>query len=397
MEAQLTLSQFVSLVAKWIQTLFGSQEFLIIAEVSKVKQWNTRLYIELVEYEDNQVVAHAHAVVTDPSVLFGPLRQWKLKLDELKGQQILMKCTTDFHKDYGYQLHVHHIFPEYTLGRIKQKTDSIKEQLIELWVFDLNKKKTLGAPPYHFAIVSSETSEWLKDFFQVLDDFGCQYTYTLYHTAIHGNAANAAVYKTLQDIYKTLDPKEEAQWVRYNMVIIIRGGGGASGIMRHNDFNIAKGICYMPVPVMMAVGHTSDQSILDEVAYASAKTPTDAAYQLVGKYQALSDQIQTMYLDITQWAQQKLQYFAQYIDTRKIDIDTLTQHKIELYTTNVQSWYDYICSSTPDKMLQSGYALLSWKDAQLLSKQQIESLDIGDELIVKAYDKQFLMTITWKA
>ncbi|MBP7008065.1 hypothetical protein KBB05_05160 [Patescibacteria group bacterium] len=37
----------------------------------------------------------------------------------------------------------------------------------------------------------------------------------------------------------------------------------------------------MPIPVIIAVGHTNDQYLLDEIAWMSAKTPTDAAYQLI--------------------------------------------------------------------------------------------------------------------
>ncbi len=392
MEVQLKLSQFVSLVAKGIQTLFGEQEFLIIAEVSKVKQRNTRLYIELVEYEANQVIACSHALITNPSVLFNPLKEWKLTLEELKGQQLLMTCTVVFHKDHGYQLCIHYISSEYTLWSLKRKTENVKQQLLDLGIYTLNKQKVLDIPPYRLAIISGESSEGLKDFLYVLDESGYKYEYTLYPTSIHGNTANAAVYKTLQQIYKSIDSKKSEDSL-YDMVLIVRGGGWASGIMRHNDFNIAKGICYMSVPVMIAVGHTSDQSILDDIAYASAKTPTDAAYQIVAKYDVINEQITSRYEEIQTGKNEKIKNCIQEIEQLKKDIDNLIQQKLQLYTNNIQARHDYVSSSSPEKMLQSGYALLSSKEAKLLTKNDIANLKVWDTFVVSVYDKKIQVQI----
>jgi hypothetical protein len=121
MQQQLRLSQFVSILQKSMEMIFAEQEFLIIAQVSKIKERHTRYYIELTEYEESKVIASSHGVIINPSVLFSPLKERNLKLDELIGQQILFTCRVVFHKDYGYQLYIQHISPEYTLGSIKKK------------------------------------------------------------------------------------------------------------------------------------------------------------------------------------------------------------------------------------------------------------------------------------
>ncbi len=90
METQLRLSQFVSMMQQGIEMIFAEHEFLIIAEVSKIKERHTRYYLELVEYEESKIIATSHGLITNPSVLFTPLKERKLRLDELKGQQILM-------------------------------------------------------------------------------------------------------------------------------------------------------------------------------------------------------------------------------------------------------------------------------------------------------------------
>lgn len=403
---QLKLSQFVNLMKQGIQTLFGEQEFLIIAQVNAVKRRNTRVYLDLIEYEDNKVVATSHGVVTNSSVLFNPLKERGLSLDGLKGQQLLMTCTVVFNKDYGYQLHIVHISSEYTLGSIKKKEQSNKDELIKLWIYNLNKQKQLGIPPYRIAIISWSTSEWLKDFLQVFEDSWYCLSYELFPTAIHGNQANTDIHKTLKAIYSRLVEKTDNNWEpclpagglrienwEFDLVLIVRGGGWSSGIMRHNDLNIAKGVCHMPIPVMMAVGHTSDQYLLDEVACMSAKTPTDAAYQLISKYDEALNDINKLLDTITNTKQQRVYELLVSIDTMKNDIDNLMQQKLSLYRSNIDFWYDLIMSTNPDKLLQSGYALLLSLQWNLLDKSKILSLGQWDEVLVKIYDKQMKVKI----
>ena len=137
---ELKLSQFTDLVQQGISTLFGEHEFLIIWEVSKVKKWNTRFYIELVEYKGSTVVAHAHGVISNQSILRKPLQEWGITLEELTGKQILMTCRVSFHKDYGVQLHIQDISSEYTLWTLKKKEQDIKGELQSLGIAELNKQ-----------------------------------------------------------------------------------------------------------------------------------------------------------------------------------------------------------------------------------------------------------------
>lgn len=382
------------LLQKGVETIFGDQEFLIIAEVSKIKERHTRYYIELVEYEWGKVIATSHGLITNPSVLFTPLRQRRLKLDELKWQQILMTCRVVFHKDYGYQLVVREISAEYTLGSIKKKEHTIKEELVKLWIYDLNKQKPLGLPPYKLAIISSSGSEWLRDFLGVLHWSNYRYTYTLFESAIHGNVANQEVHRTLQKIYEQLKhPEAIDEKAGFDLVVIVRWWGGTSGVMRYNDLNIAKGICYMPVPVMMAVGHTSDQYLLDDIACYSAKTPTDAAYLIVGRYDNLKAEIATIYDEIMRLVDDRIRLFTNTIESMRVTIDQSIQLRIESYRTNIESWYEYVCFSKPEKILQSGYALLQDTEWHYLHKEAVNSLSDGHEFVVVTHKKKLIVRV----
>jgi len=109
----------------------------------------------------------------------------------------------------------------------------------------------------------------------------------------------------------------------------------------------------MPVPVMMAVGHTNDQFLLDEIACFSAKTPTDAAYQLIGYYDTLKQSLENYYSD-------SMYACDQHFDRRDREykslysgiIDRISNLK-DSYHASIVIWYDQIMSTRPEKMLQS--------------------------------------------
>jgi exodeoxyribonuclease VII large subunit len=75
---------------------------------------------------------------------------------------------------------------------------------------------------------------------------------------------------------------------------VLRGGGAQADLAWLNEYEIARAITHMPMPVMVAIGHERDQTILDEVAHQSIHTPSKAigfiASQILGNAQrAMAD------------------------------------------------------------------------------------------------------------
>jgi exodeoxyribonuclease VII large subunit len=58
------------------------------------------------------------------------------------------------------------------------------------------------------------------------------------------------------------------------VLVIIRGGGAVADLHWLNELELARAVCLSPVPVMTGIGHQRDQTILDEVAYRVADTPS---------------------------------------------------------------------------------------------------------------------------
>ena len=67
-----------------------------------------------------------------------------------------------------------------------------------------------------------------------------------------------------------------------DVVVIVRGGGDRAGLMALDDERVARAVCLCPVPVITGLGHAIDRSLVDEVAWASADTPSKALARLAG-------------------------------------------------------------------------------------------------------------------
>ena len=109
----------------------------------------------------------------------------------------------------------------------------------------------------------------------------------------------------------------------------------------------------MPIPVIMAVGHTNDQYLLDEIAWMSAKTPTDAAYQLIDRYDNLKQELDATYATINNAIALKYTSFINDLQTIYKYVNEQIVYQQTTIKENCQKRYELVMSTRPEKMLQS--------------------------------------------
>ena len=189
------------------------------------------------------------------------------------GIKLLVRARPVFKPQHGFSIEVDAIDPEYTLGDLEARKREIRERLQAEGVFAANKRL---AVPWDFnmiLVVAPEGGAGLGDF-QVeadrLQHFGvCQFIYKF--SRFQGEGAAREICDVLQDAI--------AKWGRErgalpDAVVIIRGGGAVNDLAWLNDYDLARFICDLPVPVLTGIGHERDSSVLDEVANTKFDTPS---------------------------------------------------------------------------------------------------------------------------
>jgi exodeoxyribonuclease VII large subunit len=112
---------------------------------------------------------------------------------------------------------------------------------------------------------------------------------------MQGEQTETSVIQALNHIYKYVE--------LFDVVVIIRGGGSVVDLNSFDSYELALNIANFPLPVIVGIGHERDNTVLDEVAHTSVKTPTAAAAFLIENLAnelLLLNSLQDRLLDATQ-------------------------------------------------------------------------------------------------
>ncbi len=74
----------------------------------------------------------------------------------------------------------------------------------------------------------------------------------------------------------------------FDVVAIVRGGGGDVGLSVYNNYELARAIALFPIPVITGIGHATNDTVVEMVAHANAITPTKIAEYLIQRFHNFS-------------------------------------------------------------------------------------------------------------
>lgn len=191
------------------------------------------------------------------------------------GIKILFCARITFDPGYGLSLHILEIDPAYTLGELEKEKGETINRLIQEGIFDKNKKIPFPLLPQRIAIISVETSKGYADFIQMLHEnqWGYHFFYMLFPALLQGEKAVPAIRHQLMQIKRVMH--------HFDVVAIIRGGGGDVGLSCYNNYLLTKDIANFPLPVLTGIGHATNETVSEMVACTNSITPTALASFLI--------------------------------------------------------------------------------------------------------------------
>jgi exodeoxyribonuclease VII large subunit len=248
--------------------------FWVKAEMNRLNFYKQsgHCYPDLVEKQDGITIAQMRAILwkDDYRRIDGLFR--KTLNEPLKdGIKILFLAKIAFDPSHGLTLHVTDIDPDYTLGDLeKEKLETVRK-LKEEGIFDRNRSLKLPLLPQRIAIISVETSKGYKDFLGKIDPnaWGYRFFHFLFPSLLQGEKIIHSISAQLNRIRKVMH--------HFDAVAIVRGGGGEIGLSAYNSYLLAKEIALFPLPVLTGIGHITNETVVEMVAYRNLITPTDLA------------------------------------------------------------------------------------------------------------------------
>ena len=283
-----TLLEVTKSIQKTLSERYTSS-FWVKAEMNKLNLYpqSGHCYPDLVEKKDGKIIAEIMANIWKDdyrrinnnflNVLKEPLKS---------GINILFCAKINYTPENGLRLRIIDIDPSYSLGNLeKEKQETINKLKLE-GIYNTNRTLQLSLLPKRIAIISVQTSKGYSDFVQIIESnpWGYKLFMMLFPALLQGDRAAETIMNQLARIKKVKD--------HFDAVAIIRGGGGDVGLTCYNNYELSKAIALFPIPVITGIGHSTNETVSEMIAFKNAITPTELADFLLQKFHNYSVPVQ---------------------------------------------------------------------------------------------------------
>lgn len=250
----------------------------VTCEIAQFNESRGNYFLELVEKsaEEDTLIARTEAAIWG-STYRKLRRKIGKKLVEIlqEGLEVKLQVSVSFHERYGLKMVVEDVDPTYTLGKLALQRQQTIDRLEKEGKLYLNAQLELPTVLQKIAVLSSPSAAGLQDFENQVrfNPYHYHFQLDLYPTAMQGDRVSAEMRTQLKKIIKRAD--------QYDVVVIIRGGGARLDLQAFSDYDLCAALADCPLPVLTGIGHDMDETVADNVAYQSLKTPTAVADFLV--------------------------------------------------------------------------------------------------------------------
>ncbi len=295
-----TLYQVVNYLKGLIDAQLANKLFWLKAEISNISSKSGHYYLDLVENRDGKIIAQCRASIWSYSV-----SDIKNKLgsdfDNIlkKGAEVLVYAEVRFSEVYGLQLVISDVDKSFALGELEKRKRETFERLRAEGLLELNKLHQLPVVLQRLAIIGSPNTSGHTDLLKQLmgNDFGYHYDIETFPCSVQGEKAELEIIEQLNKVGK----------LTFDAVIMVRGGGSKLDLEVFNAYRIGKVIAHLGIPVLTGIGHETDISIADLAANQYFKTPSAVGAFIVAKSREFDIRVQTLYSNIRQTYEYKLQ------------------------------------------------------------------------------------------
>lgn len=159
------------------------------------------------------------------------------------------------------------------VGALLAQLERLKARLADEGLFDPARKQPLPAMPGVVGVITSPTGAVIRDILhRIRDRWPCQVL--VWPVVVQGEAAAAQVAAAIRGFN---DLPQDGPIPRPDVIIVARGGGSVEDLWPFNDEALARTVAAGRIPLISAVGHETDTTLIDFVSDRRAPTPTAAA------------------------------------------------------------------------------------------------------------------------
>ena len=231
-----------------------------------------------------------------------------------EGQQVIVLGSVSvYERDGRYQVYAKEIVLD-GAGLLYEKFIKLKKELEEMGMFAPEYKKPIPKYVRTVGVVTAPTGAAVRDIINITRRRNPYVQILLYPALVQGEGASESIVKGIHAL--------EAEKV--DVMIVGRGGGSMEDLWAFNEEAVARAVFDCSVPVISAVGHETDTTIIDFVADLRAPTPSAAAELAVYDFMEMKKNLKLR--------EERLLHFMQLILERK-------RQKLEQYSLRMRAYH----------------------------------------------------------
>ena len=305
----------------------------------------------------------------------------KLIFEPKDGDEVLVMASVDVYAARGnYQLIVYEM-NSIGQGEMLMKLEMLKKALAKEGLFDESRKREINIYPKAVGVITAKNGAAVRDIVtNIRRRFPICEIY-VFPSAVQGESAPKEL----------LEAFNKSQEYDLDTLIIGRGGGASEDLSAFNDEKLVRAIANSKMPVIAAVGHEIDTTLVDYVADKRASTPTGAAelatvdmreiqqafqYSLDTMKEALISRVKDMKDDVTSLSE---------------ELHESIKEKLEYLSREIKSKGDQLEALNPKKVLNRGYSISTSKDGRVI--KSVADVNPGEEIITSVADGTIVSTV----
>lgn len=356
------------------------QNLYINGQLSNIRVNNSHLYFSL--KEDNEIIDCVIYYFEDKDINF----------DFEDGIDVNVKGNV-FYNNYSSRIIISaKEVSEVGISENYKKFLDMKEEFRKLGYFDEINKKEIPKYPKKVGLITSKDGAAIIDFISVINQKPNDINIFLYPVKVQGLESSNLIKQAICDLdHKNLD-----------VIVITRGGGSNEDLSTFNNRDIVEAVFDAKTPIISAIGHKIDLTLLDLVSDLSLQTPTEAGSYIVKSYanieKDLDDVIHKMKqiigseidsfernllflerdlrsfhpLNNLNNIEVELSFIKKELDTKLKNSLSINENRLKLIKSNLDHQNDVI-------NLKKSMIFVKAKDKNIYSAK---SLDVGDKIIL---------------
>ena len=263
------------------------------------------------------------------------------------GDEVIVLASVDAYVPRGsYNLNVFEM-EEVGLGQQLIELEKLKKQLASEGLFDESRKRPINIYPKAIGVITAPNGAAIRD---IITNIKRRYPIAdiyVFPSLVQGEQAPEKLLKAFN----------KSQEFDLDTLIIGRGGGASEDLSAFNDEKLVRAISHSKMPIIAAVGHEIDTTLIDYIADKRASTPTGAAeLATVDKREILNFFSQSM-LVMEQSLYEYVEDKKEEINEFKEELDKSLKDLLEFQIQEVDKYSKQLEILNPRAVLSRGYSI----------------------------------------